>query len=355
MNDELSPEDELRLNVLFNTDLKAVRIDESNMVLWALTPQGEASVPLKPNERSDRYLKRVRELLSGHALGSPGGYPVHLTRWTRQSQSGLSPRHLAQLLLIAEEEAVVAVVHSPALTDEMARHAWWCMPTIENARLMLMRDVVIQGSMGRTLVEFLVDHLAFLHEDDVGILDTVAVMLYSGVLTDAERLAIWKRGTSRNSYYVPFLELQPDTLPNPRAARADHTSVPALADNPYSAMLEKALSGQGQTFIATVATILDRPEVQEVVNHTLNALANWCAPLRQADEAARKAARASLLEAAPQFESDCAALDALALIDADTVRPIFLKTTAIGSLMRRKIQPVVTPLLDSIAVLRRQP
>ncbi|OYY79764.1 MAG: hypothetical protein B7Y33_04935, partial [Hydrogenophilales bacterium 16-62-9] len=77
MNDELSSEDELRLNVLFNTELKAVRIDESTMTLWALTPQGEASVPLKPNERSDRYLKRVREQLSGHALGSPGGYPVH--------------------------------------------------------------------------------------------------------------------------------------------------------------------------------------------------------------------------------------------------------------------------------------
>ena len=73
MNDELSPEDELRLNVLFNTDLKAVRIDESSMTLWALTPQGEASVPLKPTERGDRYLKRVRELLSGHALDSPGG------------------------------------------------------------------------------------------------------------------------------------------------------------------------------------------------------------------------------------------------------------------------------------------
>ncbi|MDP2254287.1 MAG: hypothetical protein Q8J60_08900, partial [Thiobacillus sp.] len=180
MNDELSPEDELRLNVLFNTELKAVRIDESNMTLWALTPQGEASVPLKPNERADRYLKRVREMLSGHALGSPGGYPVHLTRWTRQSQAGLSIQHLAQLLLIAEEEAVVAVVHSPALTDELARYAWWCMPTLENARLMLMRDAVCRGSMGRTLAQFLVDHLAFLHEDDVGILDTVAVMLVSG-------------------------------------------------------------------------------------------------------------------------------------------------------------------------------
>ena len=355
MNDELSPEDELRLNVLFNTELKAVRIDESNMTLWALTPDGEASVPLKPNERSDRYLKRVRELLSGHALGSPGGYPVHLTRWTRQSQSGLSTQHLGQLLLIAEEEAVVAVVHSPALTDEMARYAWWCMPTIENARLMLMRDVVSQGSMGRTLAEFLVEHLAFLHEDDVGILDTVAVMLYSGVLTDDEKLSIWRRGTTRNSYYVAFLELLPDALPNPRAARADHADVPQLADNPYSAMLNKALSGQGQTYLVTTAYILDRPEVQEVVNHTLDALARWCSPLRQVDEVSRSAAREALLAAAPQFAADCAALDGLAQVDADTVRPIFLKTTAIGSLMRRKIQPVITPLMDAIAALRRQP
>lgn len=355
MNDELSPEDELRLNVLFNTDLKAVRIDESSMTLWALTPQGEASVPLKPTERSDRYLKRVREMLSGHVLGSPGGYPVHLTRWTRQSQAGLSEQHLAQLLLIAEEEAVVAVVHSPALTDELARYAWWCMPTIENARLMLMRDVVCRGSMGRTLAEFLVEHLAFLHEDDVGILDTVAVMLHSGVLTEVERVAIWKRGTSRNAYYVPFLELQPDTLPNPRPGRADHAGVPAMIGNAYSVMLQKALSDQGQTFLATTATILDRPEIQEVVNHTLDALANWCAPLRLLDEAPRAAAREALLTAAPQFEADCAALDVLAAVNADTVRPIFLKTTAIGSLMRRKIQPIVTPLIDAIAVLRRQP
>jgi hypothetical protein len=172
-------------------------------------------------------------------------------------------------------------------------------------------------------------------------------------MTDAERLSMWKRGTSRNSYYVAFLELQPDNLPSPRAARADHATLPQLADNPYSAMLDKALSGQGQTFIATTAVILDRPEVQEVVNHTLAALASWCAPLRQTDAERRAAARAELLASAPQFEQDCAALDALAAVDADTVRPIFLKTTAIGSLMRRKIQPVVTPLLDNIAILRR--
>jgi hypothetical protein len=324
------------------------------MTLWALTPQGEASVPLKPNERSDRYLKRVREQLSGHALGSPGGYPVHLTRWTRQSQAGLSNQHLAQLLLIAEEEAVVAVVHSPALTDELARYAWWCMPTIENARLMLMRDVVCQGSMGRTLAEFLVEHLAFLHEDDVGILDTVAVMLYSGVLTDAERLAIWKRGSSRNSYYVPFLELQPDNLPSPRAARADHASVPQLAGNPYSVCWTRPV-GPGADLHRhhrDHPRTTGKPGSGEPYAERAGAVVRAPAPGRRGR--AQRGAR-SPAQAAPQFESDCAALDALAAADADSVRPIFLKTTAIGSLMRRKIQPVVTPLLDAVAVLRRQP
>jgi hypothetical protein len=356
MNDELSPEDELRLNVLFTTELKAVRIDESNMVLWAKTPDGEASVPLKPNDRADRYLRRVREQLCGHALGSPGGYPVHLTRWTRQGQTGLSPQHLTQLLLIAEEEAVVAVVHSPALTDELAENAWWCMPTLENARLMLMRDVVSKGRMGRILAAFLVEHLAFLHEDDVGILDTVAVMLYSGVLTEAERVAIWRRGQHRNAYYVPFLELCPDTLPQTKPARADYAQLGALAElpgNPYATMLMKALSDQGQTFLYATAIILDRPEVQEVVNHCLQAVSHWSAPLRDASE--REAALAAVLAVAPALAPECAALDALAAVNAESVRAIFLRTTAIGSLMRRKIEPIMKPLLAHIAVLRQVP
>ena len=359
MSDELSPEDELRLNVLFTTELKAVRIDESNMTLWAKTPDGEASVPLKPNDRTDRYLKRVREQLCGHALGSPGGYPVHLTRWTRQGQTGLSAQHLKQLLLIAEEEAVVAVVHSPALTDELAHYAWWCMPTLENARLMLMRDVVSKGSMGRILAEFLVEHLAFLHEDDVGILDTVAVMIYSGVLTEAERVAIWRRGVHRNAYYVPFLELCSGTLPQTKPARADFDEqrevLAALPENPYAIMLSKALSDQGQTFLYATGVILDRPEVQEVVNHCLQALSQWCAPLRNLEEGTRDTARNALLAAAPNLSAECAALDALAAVDEETVRPIFIKTTAIGSLMRRKIEPIVKPLLAHIAVLRKAP
>jgi hypothetical protein len=356
MNDELSPEDELRLNVLFNTELKAVRIDESSMTLWAKTAKGEASVPLKPNDRADRYLRRVRELLSGHALGSPGGYPVHLTRWTRQGQAGISSQHLAQLLLIAEEEAVVAVVHSPSLTDELAELAWWCMPTIENARLMLMRDVVCQGPMGRVLVEFLVEHLAFLHEDDVAILDTIAVMLYSGVLTDAERLAIWKRGTYRNAHYVPFLEMQAENLPPSKPANAKlavaEAAAAALPGNAYATMLARAFTESGQSFLYALWIILDRPEVQEVVNHTFNAVWHWCAPLNALDDETRAAQLAELAAHAPELAAAASAIAGFAGINADTVRPIFLKTTAIGSLMRRKIKPIVDPLIAHIAVLR---
>jgi hypothetical protein len=285
MNDELSPEDELRLNVLFNTELKAIRIDESSMTLWALTPQGEASVPLKPNERTDRYLKRVREQLSGHALGSPGGYPVHLTRWTRQSQAGLSAQHLAQLLLIAEEEAVVAVVHSPALTDELARYAWWCMPTLENARLMLMRDVVCRGSMGRTLAEFLVDHLAFLHEDDVGILDTVAVMLYA---CHRCRAAGDQRGNSR-TVFRGLLELQPDSAQPTSRASGSRQRTGSRRQPLQLRCLKKRCPGRAN-LLATAALVLIGRKFRKWSTTLLDALAQWCAPLRQADEAMRNSA-----------------------------------------------------------------
>ena len=124
MPDDLSPEDTFRLQVLLAQDLKAVRIDEAEAgpVLHALTDKGEASVPLTPNCRPDKYLRLLRELLSGHALGSPGGYPVFLSRWTRHGQ--MEGLNLGRLLLTGEPEAVVGVVHSPSLTDELARYAW---------------------------------------------------------------------------------------------------------------------------------------------------------------------------------------------------------------------------------------
>ncbi len=297
--EELSSEDQFRLNVLLAQDIKAIRIDESTQTLHALLAEGEASMPLHPNCRPDKYFRILREHLSGHALGSPGGYPVYLSRWTRHGQ--MESDNLGHLLLIGEPEAVIAVVHSPALTDELARHAWWAMPIIENARLMLTRDAVVQGRMGAVLTDFLVEHLPFLQEDHLAIMDTVAVLLYAGTLSPAQREATWKRGKRQNSYYVAFLEMCPDDLTE-------------------------------QEFVEACLDILNRPETQEVVTRTLDAIGRH---FSSSGQGAQDEARSRLAQVSS------------ALTD-----PIFARSTAIGSLMRRKIEPVIAPTLADLALLK---
>ena len=125
---ELSPEDALRINVLLASPIEAVRIDESSMTVHALSGKGEARVRLNPNCRDETYLRTVREALSSHVLGSPGGYPVYLKRWTRMGQA--RDEILESLLLLGEPEAVVAVVNAGGLTDEIARRAWWTVQSL---------------------------------------------------------------------------------------------------------------------------------------------------------------------------------------------------------------------------------
>ncbi len=349
MNDALSAEDSFRLQVLLTQDIKAIRIDEANLILYALTDKGEASLPLSPNCRADRYLRLVREQLSGHALGSPGGYPVYLTRWTRHGQ--MEGLNLGRLLLTGEPEAVVAVVHSPALGDELARYAWWAMPTIENARLMLRREQVARGGMGPVLADFLVEHLPFLQDDHLGIMDTVAVLIDSGAVSEAGLEAVWRRGKRVNSHYVAFLELAAGRLPSPLPAHPDAAAAEeALAERlareePRARALVRALSGQGQSFVAAALEILERPETQEVVARALNAIGRYFS----ADLAVAEVAVADTCQAfAPRLE----AVARLASCDDTGVRPIFARSTAIGSLMRRKIEPVVAPVIADLRALR---
>lgn len=297
MNEELSPEDQLRLNVLLAQEIRAIRLDEANLALHALLGSGdEAAMPLHPTCRYDKYLRLVREALSGHALGSPGGYPIYLSRWTRHGQ--MESANLGQLLLIGEPEAVVAVVNSPALTDPLAECAWWAMPTIENARLMLAREAVARGRMGPVLAEFLVEHLAFLQEDHLAIMDTVAVLLHSGILTPEQWETIWKRGKRQNSYYVAFLEAGPGTLPTP-------------------------------AFAAASIEVLTRPDTQEVVSRTLDAIGRHFSAQPGTDEAHRR----------------------LATVTAELADPVFSRSTAVGSLMRRKLEPITAPILSDLRLL----
>jgi hypothetical protein len=55
----------------------------------------------------------------------------------------------------------------------------------------------------------------------------------------------------------------------------------------------------------------------------------------------------------PSLEPELRAMHALARMDEAVVTPIFARSSASGSLMRRKIEPVIRPVLEAIAVLRR--
>jgi hypothetical protein len=261
--------------------------------------------------------------------------------------------NLGKLLLTGEAEAVVAVVYSPALTDELARYAWWTQPTIENARLMLRREAVARGAMGRVLAEFLVEHLPFLQDDHLAIMDTVAVLLHSGTLTPTQLETTWKRGKRSNTFYVAFLEMAADKLPAPRPEHPDLESAGiALADQiaagqPVALALERALSAQGQTFLAATAEILERPETQEVVTRALNAIGRYFSGGDAWPDGADQPGRDACQSLAPRLE----AAARLARTSETPLLPIFARSTAIGSLMRRKIEPIVAPIMADIRLL----
>lgn len=369
---QLSPEDSLKLNVLLHNDIEAVRIHESSMTLYALTSGGEeAKVELNPNTRPDRYLKQVREMLSGHVLGSPGGYPVFLKRWTRMGQA--RDDSLADLLLLGEPEAVVAVANAPGLTDELARRAWWAEPVSENARRMLANPNVVAGKMGRILAEFLVEHLAFESEPMVQI-DTVRLVLQPGLVSEEVKKKLWTSGARKNAFRVGFLQAASDELPEQQPPRHDFDRaserLTALADsNRLAATLMRALSGPGQSFLYAVEGILKKPANQDVVVALTNAIGGYFSGARLGDEFPRDIDRLvdetraqcadcstadikQILTACPELSPSVAAILALARISDEIVTPIFAQTTAEGTLMRKKLEPVTAPLFDLIAILR---
>jgi len=367
---DLSAEDNLRLNVLLAQNLHAVRIDESKMVVFALTDKGEAKVPLNPNCRDEKYIKQVKAVLSTHVMGSPGGYPVFLKRWTRMGQA--RDESLAQLLMLGEDEAVVAAVHAAGLTDELAERAWWAMPNAENARRMLEKEAVVRGRTGPVLAEFLIEFLPF-EEEQRAIIESVRLVLQPGLISEEEKQRLWKRARAKRSYYVGFLHTLPEDLPEPAERHAQHAEVSeSLAHlietgNPCADMIVRVFSDKGQRFIKTVIEALKKPADQEVVESLLNAIAMYFQRLRPevftADDInaiineAEQLCRVdedirAVLQELPQLEPAVRAMLVLSCLSVKLVNPIFARTDAIGTMMRKKIKPITDPVFEQLAALQ---
>jgi hypothetical protein len=358
----LSSEDSLRLNVLLANKPQAIRIDESAMTLFGLSDKGESRIVLNPNCRDDLYLRKVREVLSGHVQGSPGGYPVYLKRWSRMGQT--RDDNLEQLLLLGEPEAVVALTCAKGITDELARRAWWVSQDPDNARRMLDNRRIVEGGMGPQLARFLLDYLPFETEPMV-IIESLRLILQPGLISQSERAGLWQRCHRKPTYYLGFLAALPDDLPTdsvPESLTEEEKAVLlplSQQGNPFATQLLRIHSSAGQAFISTVLKVMEKPANQDVVTTLLDIVRDYLHPLRstgdpdltlealqtEADGLSSEAFLACR-EAVVQRQPELRSLYLLSGLGYGVVRPVLYNTDAIGSLMRRKLAPVFEPLRE---------
>jgi hypothetical protein len=320
----------------------------------------------------------VRETLSSHVLGSPGGYPVYLKRWTRMGQA--RDEILESLLKLGEPEAVVAVVNASGITDDLARRAWWASQTSDNARCMLRQKAVVRGTMGPVLAEFLVEFLPF-EEEACNQIASVSLVLQEGLIEPAERMRLWEKARHKHAYYVGFLQAIPDELPDQQAANPAWTSscqrLAGLLEegNPFATQLCRLLSPAGQSYLASVDTVLKKPANQDVMVELMQALDRHAASLSlgeykldDIEDIVRMAGAMVAGEVGTDSESNQSlqrlirthpgsarhvrAMLVLGLLGETVLNPVFSRTDAIGTVMRKKLKPVTEPIHEQINILK---
>lgn len=375
---DLSTEDTLRLNVLLANRPLAIRIDEAKLAVFGLAalgpPQRETKVQLHPTTRPEHYLRLVRELISSQVLGSPGGYPVYLKRWTRMGQ--MRDGSLAQLLLLGEPEAVVAAVYSPGLTVELARRAWWVMEDAENARRMLGNPAIAESAMGAELAAYLLDYLPFETEGE-RIVESVRAVLRPGLIDLEARAELWRKSARRPVYLVGFLQALPDDLPEQEPPRGRdpalelELAVWAARGDPWALALRRVDSAAGQTWLKTVAAVLAKPASQDILTATFDCLRDYFAPLRPDGDpnlplpalvseaelfveslAVLGPGREDGCRGCPNLREDLAAIRVLSGLGYGVIRALLPDPTALGTLMRRRLAPVMEPIQGLICTLR---
>jgi hypothetical protein len=337
--DQLAPEDALRLAVLLAGEVHAVRIDEGALTLHALTPRGEARVALHPDTRAESYLMRVREVLAGHAMGSPGGYPVHLRRWTRSGHA--SPKSLQALLRLGEPEAVTAVALSASLTHELAQRAWWAQPTAELARSMLGHDAVRRGELGAQLARHLMEHLPFEEDADLAMASVEAIAA-AGLLDTPMRERLWRAAANRPHYLIGWIAHDRTSLP-PRPAREPSPALTeaAAAGNTLAQALLPWYAPAGQGLLNALALAVEKPPTHAAAYRALDLVGECFASAPLVTGAACGA--------------EAQALVLLRGIERTQAEPILTRTTAVGPLMRRHLAPVLAPVLQALQTLRGAP
>ena len=137
-------------------------------------------------------------------------------------------------------------------------------------------------------------------------------------------------------------------------------------------MLAKVLSAKGQATIKTIEDALKKPGNQDVVVSLLAAVSKYfetilpqqfarddistictqAETLCCGDNDEIKHVIAALNGDAEKVKKYLSAMTILACLSVDLVNPIFARSDAIGTVMRKKIKPVTDPVLEQLHILR---
>ncbi len=387
----LSNEDSLRLNVLLAQQVRAIRIDEGKLMVYALTQKGEAKIQLNPTSRNNKYIKEVKDFLSSKALGAPGGFPMFISRWNRMGD--LRNSSLDKLLLLGEEEAVVAVVNNKEISADIAASAWWALQSADNARSMLANKAVAEAEIGKELASFLVEFLPF-EEDPLNMLNSTRLVLQAGLIDETEVEKLWKKAKSKNTLYVGFLDSRPDKLPETLNEHSRYQQLrETLADqleqnNPYAITLCNIFSSAGQSFLKTAESSFKRIPNYDICGALLESIRRYVYISQpEAGQSRQQHELALSLQGQPQTDinellllidmifheknnmSSSEALKAVQVLVPDLsehlkallflsrasqtlLAPTIANSTAVGSLMRKKLKPVFDPVLMNLRILQ---
>jgi hypothetical protein len=242
---------------------------------------------------------------------------------------------------------------------------------------MLEKQAVVEGETGRVLADFLIEFLPF-EEEQKDIIESVRLVLQPGLISQQEKEKLWEKTKTKRSYYVGFLHSAADNLPVDVAAHPEHENIsrqlqPLIVQrNPYAIMLEKVLSAKGQAFIQTIEDAFKKPGNQDVVVSLLDAVAKYFASIVPqacsvddiqaicneaeaiccSDNAQIKEVISAINDAADKVQGYLCAMTVLACLSVKLVNPIFARTDAIGTVMRKKIKPITDSVFEQLRILR---
>jgi len=336
---ELSQEDSLRLNVLLTQDVKAIRINESSMTLYALLPNKEAKIQLHPTFNDERYLRLVRELLASHYIDSPAGFPVFMSRWTRMQQSG--NQNLDALLKLGEAEAVVYVVNSPDLTVEQASYAWWAIQSSEVAVELLKNENISQSTLGENLRDFLLEFLPFENNSTL-IIRAIHLLVSNNLLSEEQKKSLLVKGNRKAHYLIGLLHCDSQILPGQCLAHPsfEELKIPVTNTQDSLSKLGHLLSAQGQNYLSILNTALNKFSDQESIIALFQVMQIYF----QLEES-------KSINIPSQFADMMNSLEFLSTIHETQLNETLSHTNAVGTVLRKQLRPVCQPILHHIEKL----